>query len=159
MHGAGRIRSGDIGNVYTLEDFFWTPNYPLIPVKQTHVIKNVFTAIPELYKLFKTLSNKRPLNQYDQETPNELDRIYAKYIYFYNNDIKFIAPKPKQNPELYLINRIENQENARYFNQLIEEKKDYYLNRYRNIVNQNLLKRNWVTKAYFVCNMEKVIRG
>jgi hypothetical protein len=118
----------------------------------------VFAAIPELYEKFKQLADKRSMNQYDQEAPNELDRIYAKYIYYYNNDINFIAPKPKQNPELFLINKIENEENARYFNQLIEEKKGYYLNRYRNIVNQNLLKRHLVSKAYFVCNMKVIMR-
>jgi hypothetical protein len=158
LHGAGRIRSGDVDDIYTLEDFFWTPNYPLIPVKQSHVIKNVFMGVPKIYERFKQLSQSRPLNSYDQEAPNELDRVYARYIYSYSNQINFIAPKPKQNPELFLINKIENQENAKYFNQLIEEKKDYYLNRYRNVVNQNLLKRHWVTKGYFVFNMNNVIR-
>jgi hypothetical protein len=158
LHGAGRIRSGDVDDIYTLEDFFWTPNYPLIPVKQSHVIKNVFMGVPKIYERFKQLAQSRPLNSYDQEAPNELDRVYARYIYSYSNQINFIAPKPKQNPELFLMNKIENQENAKYFNQLIEEKKDYYLNRYRNVVNQNLLKRHWVTKGYFVFNMNNVIR-
>jgi hypothetical protein len=155
MHGVGRIRSEDVNNIYTLEDFFWTPNYPLIPVKQSHVIKNILTRYPNAYKLFMENVSNRGLSEYNQELPNVLDKLYAKLIYYHTNSIEFIAPKPKQNPELFLINQIENNENKRYYNEMIDEKKNYYLNRYKSIKAQNLLKRHWVTKHYVVGSLKR----
>ena len=155
MHGVGRIRSGDVNDIYTLEDFFWSPNYPLIPVKQSHVIKNILLKHPNLYQLFMDNVARRGLTEFNQEAPNVLDRLYAKMIYYHTNSIEFIAPKPKQNPELFLINHLQNDENKAYYSQMIDEKKTFYLNKYRNIKTQNLLKRHWVTKPYVVGSLRK----
>ena len=155
MHGVGRIRSGDVNDIYTLEDFFWTPNYPHIPVKQSHVIKNILLKHPNLYQLFMDNVARRGLTEFNQEAPNILDRLYAKMIYYHTDSIQFIAPKPKQNPELFLINHLQNEESKAYYSQMIEEKKNFYLNKYRNIKAQNLLKRHWVTKSYVVGSLRR----
>lgn len=155
MHGVGRIRSGDVNDIYTLEDFFWSPNYPLIPVKQSHVIRNVLMKYPKIYQLFMDNVAQRGLTEFNQEAPNVLDRLYARMIYYHTNSIEFIAPKPKQNPELFLINHLQNDESKAYYSQMIEEKKTFYLNKYRNIKAQNLLKRHWVTKPYIVGSLRK----
>jgi hypothetical protein len=155
MHGVGRIRSGDVNDIYTLEDFFWTPDYPLIPVKQSHVIKNILLKHPNLYQLFMDNVARRGLTEFNQEAPNILDRLYAKMIYYHTSTIQFMAPKPKQNPELFLINHLQNEESKAYYSQMIEEKKNFYLNKYRNIKAQNLLKRHWVTKSYVVGSLRR----
>lgn len=155
MHGVGRIRSGDVNDIYTLEDFFWTPNYPLIPVKQSHVIKNVLRKHSNLYQIFMDNVARRGLTEFNQEAPNVLDRLYAKMIYYHTDSIEFVAPKPKQNPELFLINHLQNDESKAYYNQMIEEKKNFYQHKYRNIKAQNLLKKHWVTKPYIVAKLRK----
>lgn len=157
MHGLGRLRNGDVNEVYTLEDFFWSPDYPLIPVKQAHVIKQAIVSIPKVAEFFLSNISSRNLTKFNQEAPNALDRFYAKLLYYYTDSINFIAPKPNQNPELFLMNSIGKDENKAYFNEVIEEKKNFYTNKYEKMSfrAKDLMKRHWVTNPYYVGSIKR----
>lgn len=157
MHGLGRLRSGDVNEVYTLEDFFWSPDYPLIPVKQAHIIRQAIVSVPQVAEFFLKNISSRKLTQFNQEAPNALDRFYAKMLYYHTNSIEFIAPKPNQNPELYLMNIVGNEEHKAYFDQAIEEKKTFYTNKYDKMSfrAKDLMKRHWVTNPYYVGSIKR----
>ncbi len=131
LHGVKLLRSGTIDNLYTFEDFFWSPKMPLIPIKQSHVIKRAIEVDPYLYD--KVL-------RYNKETADfaePVERLYSRLIYKYTDTIEFAGSKPATNPELKIINQLEKTHSK----EIMNERENYYKNKYQAIINKDLLKR------------------
>ena len=147
MHGVRLIREGAIGELYTIEDFFWSPDAPLIPIKQSHILKN---AIETDKELFDALSqNNSSILDYTQQSTHLLERLYSPYLYGSTKTINFIAPKPKHNPEVSLIGLVEN-DISDYSRDLVKEKLNYYKTKYKEMKNHDIINRNWLSKPYHI---------
>jgi hypothetical protein len=151
MHGIRLIREGAIGELYTIEDFFWSPDAPLIPIKQSHVLKKAIENSKELYDA--VAMNTANLLDYTQQSTHLLERLYSPFLYGSTKTINFIAPKPKHNPEVTLIGLVENND-TQYAQDIVKEKRNYYKNRYKEMKNHDILNKNWLSKPYFVGRMD-----
>jgi hypothetical protein len=147
MHGVRLIREGAIGELYTIEDFFWSPDAPLIPIKQSHVLKN---AIETNKELFDALSqNNSSILDYTQQSTHLLERLYSPFLYGSTKTINFIAPKPKHNPEVSLISLIDN-DMLDYSRDLVKDKLNYYKTKYKEMKSHDIINRNWLSKPYHI---------
>ena len=138
LHGVKLLRNGVVDNIYIFEDFFWSRNMPLIPIKQSHVIKRAIEADPSLYQ--------RVLN-YTNETADNLEpveRHYSRIIYKYTDTIQFIGSKPMTNPEIKIINQLEKT----YSKEIMLERELYYKKKYDLIQNKNFLRKPIFSKPY-----------
>jgi hypothetical protein len=157
LHGVKMIRTKVIDNIYTFEDFYWSSDFPLIPVKQGHAIKKFIELTPAFYLELYNFNNKMvelyTKNQRDH-IKDRIDRKYSKLLYRYHEEIPFVAPKPWTNPEMVLMDSIEQN----YFEQIVQEKTNLVLNRYKNLDNKFLLSRNIFTRHYNLGRIHVKIR-
>jgi hypothetical protein len=138
LHGVKLLRSGQINDMYTFEDFFWSRNMPLIPVKQSHVLKRAMELDQYLYD--------RVAN-YNKETADFLEpveRLYSRIIYKYTDTIGFIGAKPATNPELKIVNQL----TKTYSKDIMDERASYYTKKYAAIENKELMRKPIYTKPY-----------
>lgn len=148
MHGTKLMRAGQVDPLYTFEDFFWSPNAPLIPIKQAHIIKKCIEYSQKLYH-FVIHGQQKTLNEHQHENPHEIDRIWSPIIYHHSKSIDFIAPKPKQNPEILLISTVDPSFSKDYSKDLVQEKLGYYLEKYKQINRApQIAGRNWLSRPY-----------
>ena len=101
-------------NMYTIENFFWSKDAPLIPVKQSHVLKKVFENDIQYYTDFIASQQKRDSYQWKLIPTNYkefgFDRSYIPYLYKYWDSNKFSAKKPTISPDLKLASmHLQNQ--------------------------------------------------
>ena len=138
LHGVKLLRSGTIDNLYTFEDFFWSPKMPLIPIKQSHVIKRFIETDPYLY------DRVSGYNKETAEVVEPVERLYSRIIYKYTGTIQFAGAKPLSNPELKIINQIEKT----HSNDIMKERETHFNTRYHKIINKDLLKRPIFSRPY-----------
>ena len=146
MHGVKLMRSNTIDEIYKFEDFFWSPECPLIPIKQAHKIKNFFKKTPKALEFFKKAYTEKFNNG---DMMHDLNRLYSNIIYEHTKNIPFIAIKPKKNPEMCLASWIDDVI-VKYTEGFINERKTFYLHKFGKINNRNLLTRNWASKLYYI---------
>jgi hypothetical protein len=147
MHGVRLIREGAIGELYTIEDFFWSPDAPLIPIKQSHVLKKAIETNKELFDA--VAQNSSSILDYTQQSTHLLERLYSPFLYGSTKTINFIAPKPKHNPEVSLISLIDNNM-LDYSRDLVKDKLNYYKTKYKEMKNHDIINRNWLSKPYHI---------
>jgi hypothetical protein len=100
--------------MYTIENFFWSPDAPLIPVKQAHIMKKVFENNLSYYSDFLASQYKRESYHWKMIPTNfkefGFDRSYVNYIYKYWPTNKFNSRKPIISPDLKLASlHLQNQ--------------------------------------------------
>jgi hypothetical protein len=152
MHTLNMIESGDIGNIYTLENFFWSRNAPLIPVKQAHVIKEVLEKDIQFYARFmanqqSTVSSMSSGTKPNPGSDSNFQRHYCQYIYYHWSPTIFAAPKTRESPDFKLINLVSDK-NFAY--EAAKENNQWFTERYKYIENKALISRHIQTKEYDV---------
>lgn len=111
------------------ERFFWTRDYPLIPIKQSHVIIN------------NLIINSNLMNKFIQEHPMEFERRIVPYIYHYHNKVLFVAPKIKgYSVEFDALNKIGYKKQIN--DGLLESKKMY-----KNKLNYLIFSKSYIIKT------------
>jgi len=161
MHGVNLIRADNIEEKYIFEDFFWSPKCPLIPIKQSHVIKKFMIRNPKLYdciqslndsfRTYQNLDASIDIHSYNKETKKkislEIERLYSKLIYKHYANISFIAPKPLLNPETEVIKLINE---THFVDDVFRERFDYFSKRYKSINDKALFKGNITSQRYWL---------
>lgn len=150
MNTVKLIQLGEIPEIYTVENFFWSPDAPLIPIKQSHVIKKALERDRNFYaefmmnqdKLF--LHNKQKKFGHDQE--QNFQRRYNHYIYYHWNDQFFKAPKHgTESPEFRLIKTLTQDNSPK---EALKEQNEFLFKKYDYIENKQLLNRHMMTEPY-----------
>jgi hypothetical protein len=153
MTGRNMI-NGDMAKVGTIENFFWTADYPLIPVKQSHMILKTFREKNHLKSKFvkykKKIQEDYKENQYNWYSRGILlsERITSSIIYPGWSPNIFFGLKPeKQSPEFILLDKMGYNHHGQT---VVDEYRNFILKKYYKISNKNLLKNFMITKQYFV---------
>lgn len=147
MHSVKLIQMGEINNIYTFESFFWTPDVPLIPIKQSHVIKQALETNAAFYasfmlnqeKLFRHQKMNSLVKAHDQE--QNFQRSYTRLIYKHWNDEIFKAPKHStESSDLKIVGMLTN--NSSVPRDALKEQNEYFFKKYAKIDNKNLLNKH-----------------
>jgi hypothetical protein len=150
MHGAKHINLGEIDRVFTFEDFFWTRDMPLIPIRQSQVIKKALELDKEFFRTFmafnKDIDNFYALNMDGQSSGGDLERLYSWLIYPDHNPKMFAAPKPKKVcPEFKLIEKVVGKHHGSEF---MNEIKEHYHNKYALIKDKTQFNKFLYSQPY-----------
>jgi len=146
LTGDKLIRKNEIDPIYTIENFFWSKDAPLIPIKQSHVLKKAFENDKQLYLNFVNQSPLKP-DVRSHGPMHNYSREYTKYIYYYWHSGLFSAPKSLQiSPEIKLVSLIQKNNGA----DALREQQNFYLNKYRKIDNKNMLSNHISTDSYII---------
>lgn len=140
------------GSPYTIEDFFWSPDYPLIPAKQAHMIVDALSKNEALFNEWKSIKAMIHQAWLDPELKSSpgyiLDRWYNKIIYPDWNPTTYVAPKPtKISADSKLVSTLGIQHNTLDFT---IEYSEYKKKRYEKIVNKQLLNRYIFSRTYYL---------
>ena len=151
------FNKGELPKTYTTEDFFWTPDFPLIPIKQSHLIKRKLESDKNFYDFFT--KNKTELIKFNEKviSPDRsraimLERAYNNIIYPDWDDKTFVAPKTiSGSPEFKLYETVIGKSNVRDF---VDEFKNYKLSKYEKLNNKNQFFRFISSIPYFIGKLE-----
>lgn len=135
-------------NMYTIENFFWSVDCPLIPLKQSHVLKRAFEQNPIYYSELLSWLQKRDFHRWKNIPTNVkefgFDRTFVPYIYKYWPTNKFNSRKPIVSPDLKLASiHLKNQNPFRA--SMIQIK---YINRAYNGVLPYMISKRIISKGY-----------
>lgn len=152
MHNVIKYSRKELPDWLSTEDFFWSKDAPLIPVKQSHMIKRVLEHNKEFYDGFvaaKVDIFKHSLKNKAGYSPAiNFDRMYNDIIYPDWNNTIFTANKPSTViPEFKLAETVSGQHQALDF---VNEVVNYYENKYSLIANKKQFKDILYTKPYIV---------
>lgn len=152
MHTVRMMQLGEVDEIYTIENFFWSPDVPLIPIKQSHVLKKVLETDPAFYAAFMHNQEKAKLNR--EKPTREWDdfqnfqRRYDRILYYHWHQGMFVAPKHnKESPEFKLVSLIDNKvkDMSKY---VLDEQNLYYDKKYKNLSRKDLLNKHLFTQPY-----------
>ena len=153
LHQTKSIRKYNMNKI-TFEDFYWSPNFPLIPIKQCQIIKELLETNYAFFNMFYTLQiairQHKNKTKYDQHlrlfNPSLiLERKLVHIIYPDFNPNQFVAPKPRKvNMEVELINAT-LQTNAV---DVLSEYKKYVLKKYDKIVYKDQMREHILSRTY-----------
>lgn len=151
MRDVTKSVKGQISDEYEIENFFWSGDAPLIPVKQSHMIKNVLESNEIFYNTFcfRQFDYYTHIKQGKTGYPKSFttERIYSKIIYPDWSEGIFVAPKPTDiNPDIQLVESLSNQKT--FMNDVLNEVKQHYLNKYKLINNKKQFEQFIFTKPY-----------
>jgi hypothetical protein len=152
MHGAKHINTGEMDQCFTFEDFFWSQDAPLIPIKQSHVIKRALELDKNFFKTFmsysKDIDNYYKLNLDGQSAGADLERLYSWLIYPDHDIFMFAAPKPKKvNPEFKLV---EKAVGKHFGTEFLNEIKTQYEKKYELIKDKTQFNKFLYSRTYII---------
>jgi hypothetical protein len=154
MMTSAAINKGIISKSYTIEDFFWSPDMPLIPVKQAHMIKRRFESDNAYY--VKYMTTGKEIHNFNKQ--NSLkpvvspaivrERMFCEVIYpNWNPNIYAASKGSSKNPELKLFEIAIGNHHAELF---LEELRESKLNKF-SMLNKKSQFYRWLTsKQYFI---------
>jgi hypothetical protein len=150
MNTVKLIQMGEVPEIYTIENFFWTPNAPLIPIKQAHVVKKALEKDRSFYADFMMNQDKvirhNVMNRTGHDQEQNFQRRYNHYIYYHWNDQFFKAPKHStESPEFKLVKMLTN--DTSYQNAL-KEQNEFLYKKYANVDNKQLLNKHLLSEPY-----------
>ena len=137
MLSTAAINKGEITKTYTIEDFFWSVDMPLIPIKQSHMIVKKFRTDKEFYNKFvdntKKIKEFARLNIKPIHSPAvTTERMLNEVIYPDYDRNTFIAPKPTDKSAEFKL--FETAVGAHHGEDFEKEMRNYKENKYINIV-------------------------
>lgn len=141
-------RQKEITSRLNIEDFYWSQDFPLIPIKQAHLIKRALETDKSFYSSFikgkQKIKSHTDINTYSPAII--MERLYCGIIYPDWNPYTFVAPKPtKIIPELKLIDRIgEKQHTLEFIKDIGKEKEG----RFAAIANKKQFRNLLFTKPH-----------
>lgn len=140
------------GTSYTIEDFYWSRDFPLIPIKQSQMIIEKLSSSAKLFSKYIALRNLILLAASDSKIKSSpgyiLDRWYNTIIYPDWNPKTFVAPKPTIiSAEFKLVEALGMKHNA---NEFTDEFYNYKSYKYDKIVNKKQLSKYIFTKPIYL---------
>ena len=139
-----------VDNFTTIENFFWSPDAPLIPIKQSQLIKKRFESDDLFYQKFVSMKSKRVQDSFMPGSGfsdgGDLERMFCSIIYPDWNPTTFTAPKPKAiNPEFKLYDTL----GVKHFGRdLMKELKAYNEQKYDKIAFKNAISSFIYSRRY-----------
>jgi hypothetical protein len=138
---------------YEHEEFFWSADMPLIPIKQSHMILNRLKNDSAL--LNKYIFYKQKLDEFRKQnivppisfSSSHSERIFDDIIYPDWNPNTFVAVKPTENPEFKLYEMVVGKNNTQEFR---EETKKFKEKKYEKIVNKLQFYNPIFSRSYYV---------
>lgn len=135
---------------FAIEDFYWSADAPLIPVKQSHLIKRELETNKEFYHKF--YNSKKKIREHTDSNSYSpafmIERELSRIIYPDFNPYTFAGHKPiRTAPELLAIEQFSQKT---FTKQIINEYGESELNRYKQFKNQKQLRQILYTKHYVV---------
>ena len=135
---------------FAIEDFYWSADAPLIPVKQSHLIKQELETNKAFY--YKFYRSKKKIREHtDPNTYSPafmVERELSRIIYPDFNPMLFAGAKTiKTAPELVAIEKFGT---STHTQQIITEYGQSKLNRYKLFKNQSQFKELQHTKPYTI---------
>lgn len=104
------LNLGEFPATYTTEDFFWSKDMPLIPIKQSHIIKKRLELDRKYYEFFT--KSREELKNHTLVKPIHttaimMERSFSSMIYPDWNPQMYAGPKPTtKNPEFKLYETV-----------------------------------------------------
>lgn len=157
--GSTKFMAGDVmSKSFTLESFFWSPEVPLIPIKQSHLIKNRLRTDITFKEKFLTLSDlifrkrKNLLKQnkrHDTLSQQKLERLIFPTIYpSLRHKSLYYGLKPQANsPEFELLKRL----GINHFGEnLKNDYNSYKLKLFEPIINKEQMIHYIPTRPYHI---------
>jgi hypothetical protein len=151
MRDVTRTVKGQISDEYEIENFYWSGDAPLIPIKQSHMIKKILESNQTFYNTFcfRQLDylNHFRLGKRGYPKTSSIERIYNKIIYPDWTDSIFAAPKPTTiNPDIKLIEALLGSKT--FTHETINELEQHYHNKYKLINDKKQFEQLLFTKKY-----------
>jgi hypothetical protein len=153
MSGSQDVQTQD--SPYTFEDFFWTPDLPLITIKQCQMIIKALSNYKNFYNAYKVLHEKIVQARNDKTMKGSpsfvLERLYNTIIYPDWNPNTFVAPKiTKSNPDFDVLNKLNFKSEVDMAKEYTEEFTRFKSKRYEKIVNKQQLSRLIFSRSYYL---------
>jgi hypothetical protein len=149
------MAKGIMPEVFTLESFFWSPDAPLIPVKQSHLILQKLRTDPKFKEVFlyvkkgmekKRLESVKKVNRVDSPLYQKLERMMYPIIYPSLRNVSFFGLKPTTtSPEFRILDFMGIKHYAREMRQEYNERK---LRMYEPIINKEQMIDYMPTRRY-----------
>lgn len=141
-----------VGTSYTIEDFYWSRDFPLIPIKQSQMIIEKLSSSAQLFLEYKTIRNAIVLastsSKFKSSPGYILDRWYNKIIYPDWKTTTYVAPKATTiNSEFKLMETLGMKHNAQEFT---NEYFNYKSLKYDKIVNKQQLNKYIFSKPRYL---------
>jgi hypothetical protein len=145
-----------IDKVCKFEYFFWTPDFPFIPIKQAHVVKRALETDKLFYAVFlniKNNANKHDLGKkFGHNHWHDFDQYLMHKIYPDLKGLHYVAGKPKKiSPELKLLSKYHGMEDI--ISGAYVEAYSYRMKKFGTF-NNELLKGSIKTKSYRIGKFE-----
>ena len=134
-------------HLYNIESFFTSHKAPLIPIKQSHVLKRAFETDKNLYDGFLSYLNISPLNLKNRSR-FEYSREYVPYIYHYWDNSKIFLPKPFGKSQDYSLIEYLFKTDAPF--QAAEEYNNWVINKYQKVADKKMLMGEKQSRHYRV---------
>jgi hypothetical protein len=131
--------------LYKMESFFTSHKAPLIPIKQSHVLKRAFEANVELYKSFLSYLNIGALN-FNNRDRFEFTRKYVPYIYHHWDNTKIFLPKPFGKSQDYSLIEYLFKTDAPF--QAAKEYNEFIIKKYEKVADKPALVSEKRSKQY-----------
>jgi hypothetical protein len=154
MNSVKMIQAGNIENSYTIENFFWTPDVPLIPIKQSHVIKKALEIDRQFLMDFIKSTNKK--SRVDQHSDiYSFQRAFNRIIYTHWNDHIFTAPKSlDKSSDLMLVGMLTGDTQSPLA--ALTEQRNYWLKKFDRLNDKTLLNRKFNSDNYIIGDLNVV---
>ena len=149
------------GTSYTIEDFYWSPDFPLIPVKQVHMIIEKLSTNEKLYNEWKSLRAMIKRVNADPSIKSSpgyiLDRWYNTIIYPDWNPTIYVAPKSTEvTTDFKLLDALGiDHQSQQFYDEYIGYKKK----KYDKIINKQQLSKFMFSRPYYVGQFQPNFRG
>lgn len=131
--------------LYNIESFFTSHKAPLIPIKQSHVLKRAFETDRNLYESFLNYLNIPVLNFHSRDK-FEFSRKYVPYIYHFWDNSKIFLPKPFGKSQDYSL--IEYLFNTDAPFRAADEYNNWIIKKYEKVADKKQLVREKHSKHY-----------
>lgn len=135
---------------FAIENFYWSPDAPLIPIKQAHLIKEFMEINKILYALVYDSVRKIQKHQDDRSYSPAImiERAYSKIIYPDFDSKTFAAFKPiKIPPEFKLLKELSITHHTQEFLKELGQEKE---NKFSKINNKKQFRSILFTKPYYI---------
>lgn len=157
MGSTNLMASGIMDKAFTLESFYWSPDAPLIPIKQSHMILNELRSNEKFKLLFlymKEAMTKHRLSLLEKNTRRDsplyqkLERLIYPIIYPSLQNVSFFGLKPmNSSPEMKLLDILGI---THYGDEMKNEYNKHTMSKYDHIVNKGQMIDYIPTRLYFV---------
>lgn len=145
-----------IDKVCKFEYFFWTPDFPLIPIKQAHVAKKALETDKKFYAVYLNIKNNAIKHELERKFGHnhwhDFDQFLMHKIYPDLRGLNYVVGKPKKiSPELKLLSKYHGMENI--ITGAYTEAYSYRIKKFGNFGNE-MLKGSIKTKKYYIGEFE-----